>query len=106
MYPYVALGAILGPFAVWIIINVVLIALWRTQRRKRAALLARCEYEHDAWRRGDDVLAFYGQYPPKPVGKLLVWSDVLPRPAQVDPSHVHDGFHCGPDCRVRPSYAN
>lgn len=94
MYPYVALGAILGPLAVWIIINVVLIALWRAQRRRHAALLARCEYEHDAWRRGDDVLAFYGQYPPPLVrqdGKLIrVWSDYLPDPNRWNDPFVYD----------------
>lgn len=76
---------ILSILGVLILLIACKVALWLTQRQQRANLLARCNYEHEAWRRGDDALAFYGQYPPPAVkvGKerIRIWSDRLPAPA-------------------------
>lgn len=97
-----ALGAILGLLGVLGVVGTLKIRQRAAQRRQSVNLLARCEYEHAAWRRGDDALAVYGQYPPRYVKvdgqRIRIWSDALPRPARVDSNHVHtQGRGVGPN---------
>lgn len=58
--PVAALGWLLGGLWVQIVFT---IAQRRAERQKRARLLADCDAQHEAWKRGDDHLAFFGHYP-------------------------------------------
>jgi hypothetical protein len=74
----VAVGILLGIWALmgwlgfWVAFGILLVALYRKidgelpERRERARLLADCEYQHDAWKRGDDATAFFGRFRPLP----------------------------------------
>lgn len=44
-----------------------------TRRREHARLLADCEYQHAAWRRGDDAIAFFGRFQPAGIDGKIVW---------------------------------
>lgn len=61
----------------------VLAVQWRLRQLKRAQLLADCDIQHQAWKCGDDMTAFLGQYRPAAysmgdgIGSLVVHDGTL-----------------------------
>lgn len=63
-----------------IVFGSALMVIWPLKARQRAArrreharLLADCEYQHAAWRRGDDAIAFFGRFQPAGIDGKIVW---------------------------------
>lgn len=56
-----ALGCLLGWIAAMVALNV---TPWLNARDERRRLAADCDAQHDAWKRGDDLTAYFGHYPP------------------------------------------
>lgn len=59
--PVAALGWLLGGLWVTAVLKA---SQWLNERDLRRRLIADAEIQHDAWKRGDDQLAFFGHYPP------------------------------------------